>query len=116
MRSLNRIFKISLTAVVLSISGALFGGCSCSDESTPKSIRVSSRVIDRNAYELGEEHARLLLSNASDEDYVQENLLDVRSRMSNIESNFGRQSAVDYERGFTDHIRKNCDSLARIIF
>ncbi len=36
--------------------------------------------------------------------------------MSNIESKFGRQSSVDYERGFTDYIKENCDSLAQIIF
>lgn len=91
--------------------------CGCSEsDGTPKSQKVSARVKDRKAYSLGEEHARLLLENVADEDLVQDGLLDVRARMSNIESNLGKQSAVDYERGFTDYIKKNCDSLARIIF
>lgn len=90
---------------------------SCGGADNGKSAqKVSTKVHDREAYALGEKHAANLLKSADDEDSVQEGLLDIRARISNIESNLGRQSAVDYERGFTDYVRKNCDSLARIIF
>ena len=90
---------------------------SCAGADNRKSTRkVSTKVHDRKAYALGEEHAANLLKSADDEDSVQEGLLDIRARISNIEPNLGRQSAADYERGFTDYVRKNCDSHARIIF
>lgn len=106
---------LTVAAVVLTLLPLPSCGCNES-EGTPKVRKVSARVKDRKAYNLGEQHAQSLLENAGDEGYVQDGLLDVRARMSNIESNLGRQSAVDYERGFTDYIKKNCDSLARIIF
>lgn len=90
---------------------------SCGGDKTVKAeTKVSEKVVDRDAYAMGEEHARMLISHADNEDRVQDGLLDIRSRMTNIESKFGRQSAIDYERGFTDYVRANCDSLARIIF
>lgn len=105
-------------ASAIFLSGILATSCGGNETDTTKPVvqKVSSRVKDRKAYSLGEEHARVLLENADNEDYVQDGLLDIRARVSNIESNLGRQSAVDYERGFTDYVRKNCDSLARIIF
>lgn len=111
----------SLKAIILTtilFSGGMTIMTSCgSDNSSPKNSRkVSSRVVDQNAYGLGAEHARQLLENVGSEDRVQDGLLEVRARMSNIESKFGRQSSVDYERGFTDYIKENCDSLAQIIF
>lgn len=90
--------------------------CSCSDDNSHQTEKVSPHITDRKAYNLGQEHARQLIEHANDNDLVEDGLLDVRSRMSNIESNLGKQSAVDYERGFTDYVRANCDSLARIIF
>lgn len=93
----------------------LLSSCGGADNGNPTQ-KVSTKVHDREAYALGEKHAANLLKSADDEDSVQEGLLDIRARISNIESNLGRQSAVDYERGFTDYVRKNCDSLARIIF
>ena len=90
---------------------------SCGGADNGKSTqKVSTKVHDREAYALGEEHAANLLKSADDEDSVQEGLLDIRARISNIEYNLGRHSASDYELGFTDYVRKNCDSLARIIF
>lgn len=107
-----------LFALATFLSGIPATSCGGNETDATKPVvqKVSSRVKDRKAYSLGEEHARVLLENADNEDYVQDGLLDIRARMSNIESNLGRQSAVDYERGFTDYVRKNCDSLARIIF
>ncbi len=78
--------------------------------------KVTERVRDHKAYSLGEQHAAQLISVAHDEAAVQDRLLDVRARISNIESKIGPQSAHDYESGFVDAIRRDCDSLSRIIF
>lgn len=105
-----------ISVLALSFSSAIIFTSCGGTESHSSAKKVSSKVHDREAYALGEKHAMNLLKSAHDEDSVQEGLLDIRARMSNIESNLGCQSAVDYERGFTDYVRKNCDSLARIIF
>lgn len=54
---------------------------SCAGADNRKSTRkVSTKVHDRKAYALGEEHAANLLKSADDEDSVQEGLLDIRAR------------------------------------
>lgn len=88
---------------------------SCGDHAAQQQ-KVSKKVRDKKAYALGGEHAKKLLEYASDEDRIQDGLLETRARISNINSKLGAQSATDYERGFTDYIRQNNDSLARIIF
>lgn len=112
-KSLKTIF---LTTILLSGGMTAMTSCGGGDSSTKNSRKVSPKVVDQNAYGLGAEHGRLLLENVGSEDRVQDGLLEVRARISNIESKFGRQSSVDYERGFTDYIKENCDSLAQIIF
>lgn len=116
--TLKKRLSVTSVAIVLLLlpTATALQSCSCSDDDNRQPEKVSSRVTDRKAYNLGQEHARLLIEHADDNDLVEDGLLDIRSRMSNIESNLGKQSAVDYERGFTDYVRANCDSLARIIF
>lgn len=77
---------------------------------------VSTKVRDREAYALGRTHATRILDLRTDEEAVQEQLLEVRARITNISSRLGAQSAHDYEAGFTDAIRENSDSLAAILF
>lgn len=115
MRLKSRILPL-LTAAAL--SAPLLGAVSsCGDDGqNPQQQKVSKRVRDKKAYALGGEHARKLLEYADDEGRVQDGLLDTRARISNINAKLGAQSAADYERGFTDYVRKNNDSLARIIF
>lgn len=110
--------KLSTYLCLLSlavITGLSAESCSCSEEYV-REESVSSRVKDKSAYKLGEEHAAKLLEVVDNEAAVQDGLLDVRARMSNIRSKLGAQSATDYERGFTDYIRANNDSLAGILF
>lgn len=111
-RSICAIVTALFISAVVAVS---FVSCSCSS-SQPARQKVSAKVMDKKAYSLGEEHARRIIEIATDEDKVQDGLLEIRARMSNIESKLSRQSAVDYERGFTDYIRSNCDSLALILF
>lgn len=107
--------NIIITSFLLALlSATLLGGCSCSDGNAVGKMTFG-RVKDKKAYELGASHARVLLENADDEDAVQDALLDVRARRSNIEAKLGSRSAADYELGFIDCIRQNNDSLARII-
>ncbi|MCM1354906.1 MAG: hypothetical protein NC212_00700 [Staphylococcus sp.] len=119
MINLNR-YAIRLTALVTSTLFLIISlpSCSrCSDiVSSAKQEKVSVKVKDHKAYSLGEEHAQQLLMNADDEDKVQDNLLEIQARISNIRSKLGAQSAADYERGFTDYLKANNDSLAKIIF
>lgn len=110
--------KSTIVSIIIAAAtgGAVMQSCGCSDSSGTRKEKVSDKVMDKKAYALGGEHARTLLETVDDEDRTQDGLLEIRARISNIESKIGRQSAVDYERGFTDYVKANCDSLARIIF
>lgn len=77
---------------------------------------VSRHVRDRKAYTLGQEHGQRVAGLRGDESALQDALLDVRARMTNIHDRLGAQSAADYERGFVDYIKANDDSLARVLF
>lgn len=102
----NHLFPTLLTI------GLLLSACGGNDHSR----HVSEKVRDHDAYELGQEHARVTIAVRFDESALQDRLLDVKARISNIDSKMGPQSAHDYETGFRDYINENCDSLARIIF
>lgn len=94
-------------------------GCSCngSDNETDSAAeKVSGKVKDWKAYNLGADHAKKVIEIAHDESKLQDALLEVRARITNIHTKLGAQSAADYERGFTEEIRTEKDSLARIIF
>lgn len=77
---------------------------------------VSRHVRDRKAYSLGQEHGEAVVKLRDDEAAMQDALLDVRARMTNIRSRLGAQAEADYERGFVDYIKANDDSLARVLF
>ena len=111
-----RKFIAGLTAMLcITIICPAIQSCSCS-EKTVNHETVSDKVKDHKAYKLGGEHAARLLEHVEDEAAVQDGLLDVRARINNIHSKLGAQSSADYERGFTDYIRENCDSLALLLF
>lgn len=78
--------------------------------------RVSRHVRDRHAYSLGKEHAERIIKLRDDEPALQDGLLDVRARITNINDRLGPQAATDYERGFVDYITEHDDSLARVLF
>lgn len=78
--------------------------------------RVSRHVRDRHAYSLGKEHAERILKLSDDESALQDGLLDVRARVTNINDRIGPQAAADYERGFVDYITEHDDSLASVLF
>ncbi len=105
-----------LPLAIACLTGEICLSCSFSENSGSHTETVSSKVKDKKAYHLGEEHAERLLQYANNEDALQDGLLDIRARISNIRSKLGTQAAADYERGFTDYIRTNHDSLARILF
>lgn len=109
------IYAIYLSACVL--TAALSTGCSCSsDTRTGQTEKVSGKVKDWKAYNLGADHAKEVISISDDEAKLQDALLEVRARITNIRTKLGAQAATDYERGFTEEIRTKKDSLARIIF
>lgn len=109
------ILKSICTVAALLLLQCAAISCSCSEENR-KQETVSGKVKDKKAYRLGSEHAERLLEYAADEDALQDGLLAIRARISNIHSKLGAQPAADYERGFTDYVRTHNDSLARILF
>ena len=78
----SRLSILFASATFLSGIPATSCGGNKTDTTKPVVQKVSSRVKDRKAYSLGEEHARVLLENADNEDYVQVGLLDIRARMT----------------------------------
>lgn len=98
-----------LIRILLPVS--LLALVACGDSS-----QVSGHVKDRKAYSLGQEHGERIVGVRSDEPALQDALLDVRARITNIHSRIGAQAAADYERGFVDYIKANDDSLAHVLF
>lgn len=96
--------------LLIALSSFILFACSSSP-----SDKVSAKIIDKEAYELGEQHAREAITLVDDEPALQELLLDVRARQTNIRMNLGAQAAADYERGFTRFIKANSDTLSKII-
>lgn len=85
-------------------------GCSNDGSSASRQVR------DRKAYSLGREHGAKVVELKEDEAALQDMLLDVRARMTNINDRLGTQASIDYERGFVDYVTENCDSLAKVLF
>lgn len=77
---------------------------------------VSSHVRDKKAYALGREHGAGVVAVSKDESALQDRLLDIQARITNINDRLGAQAAADYERGFVDYIVETDDSLARTLF
>ena len=101
----------AVVAVLLTASTLILGGCGNSDSKT-----VSEKIKDKKAYNLGKKHGLDVIAIADDEGALQDALLEVRARITNISDRIGPQSAHDYETGFTDCIRENSDSLSGILF
>ncbi len=106
----NRILYLILGIFLLSFLP------SCGNDPGGSPVKVSSRVRDHEAYSLGEQHAAVILKVSDNESAVQEKLLDVRARITNISVRLGAQSAADYERGFINYIKENNDSIAGVLF
>jgi len=96
--------------LIVLAAGAVLPSCGGDSEG------VSRHVRDRKAYALGQEHGQKVVAMRDDEPAVQDALLDVRARMTNIHDRLGAQASADYERGFVDYIKANDDSLARVLF
>lgn len=77
---------------------------------------VSKHVRNHKAYALGQEHAGRVVDLRGDESALQDALLDIRARITNIHDRIGAQAAADYERGFVDYIKEKDDSLAHVLF
>lgn len=111
MKKSLKFYLLAVTAI-FSASTSITS-CSCSTDGS--STHVSSRVMDKDAYRLGEQHAREAIDLSGNETALQEKLLDIRARITNIRYNLGAQSAADYERGFTRYIKANSDTLTQLL-
>lgn len=110
----DRKFSLARIVAALAISLSILPVLSGCGESGHKA--VSEKVKDKKAYNLGQAHGRDVIAISADEDALQDALLEVRARITNISDRIGPQSAHDYEAGFSDCIRQNSDSLAAILF
>lgn len=105
---------VNTAALALTMVAAM-AGCSAPSAGQPGEPPVQ-KVRNQEAYRMGQEDAAKLLLTVADEPATQDALLDARARITHIRVRVGEQAAVDYERGFTDKIRSDCDSLAALIF
>lgn len=109
------IISLFVTAAI----AATTAGCSCSRtdnaaDQTPASLPAGNPKSE--LYNLGARHASDMLVSCGDTLEIQEYLLEIAARRSNIGSRMGRQAAADYQAGFKDYIKSHNDSLARILF
>lgn len=96
--------------VLLPIVCACGGGHSSND----KTVVIDER--DSGAYRLGLDHGRILVEEKKAVDSINDFLLEVRARETNIRSLL-RESAGDaYVKGFQEYVRSHNDSLARELF
>lgn len=80
------------------------------------SSREKKAVYDNDeAYRLGQTQAERII-NCTDEEALQDSLLEIRSRIYHIGINVGEEQAEEFEKGFIDYIRQNNDSLAQELF
>ncbi len=80
------------------------------------SSREKKAVYDNDeAYRLGQTQAERII-NCTDEEALQDSLLEIRSRIYHIGINVGGEQAEEFEKGFIDYIRQNNDSLAQELF
>ena len=100
-----KVFLILLTLSITFIS--------CSSSSNDRQLKPNTHS---EAYLLGDKHASDMLIQCSDTTQIQEYLLEIAARRSNIESHLGSQAATDYEGGFRNHIVNHNDTLAKMLF
>ena len=107
--------RILITTLALT---AILTGCSRghtdAGEATPQSLPDGNPKSE--LYNLGARHASDMLIECGDTLAIQEYLLEIAARRSNIGARMGRQAAADYQSGFKDYIINHNDSLARILF
>lgn len=90
------------------------------DES-PKSSSVitydeTSSDTDSAPYKLGFKHAQELVRCGADTSRINDCLLDINARITNIRSRIGEDAAKQYTNGLRDYLRENDAALATLLF
>lgn len=67
-------------------------------------------------YQLGQKHARELSQVATDTSRLNDCLLDINARITNIRNRIGAEAEQDYIRGLSDALRRDNPSLAATLF
>lgn len=89
---------------------------SASCGSDPATSLHQRRVrTDREAYKLGETHARAIIDLQPDTNAICDRLLDVRTRESDFRLRFGDTTADSYVTGFEDYLGQHDRALAKKI-
>jgi len=81
-------------------------------------FKISDSTADTNSapYRLGLKHARELAAQVSDTTALNDCLLDINARLSNIQARIGNNAAQDYLHGLRDGLGQTAPSLAKAIF
>lgn len=116
IKSIVRLCHIAWPGFLLLLLISIFASTACKNNTQETEHNLRNHIVkDKEAYNLGETHARELTLIAADEDAVQESLLEIRAFSQNIRTKVSEQTALDYEKGVLDYLHANCDSLAKII-
>ncbi len=102
---MRNIFILIVAVIMTSVSVGC-GGTSWSKQAK----------IDKEAYTLGETHARVVIDLFPDTAAICDRLLDVRTRESDFRKRFGNTTADSYVAGFEEYIREHDQSLASRLF
>ncbi len=107
-----------LRNILIIASLIVTAACSDKPDTSAELLREESpqtKVKEREIYDLGHKAGVEMLNECTDIEQIETRLLDTRARINLIRGRVDDQAASDYTHGFTDAIRENCDSLARIL-
>ncbi len=94
--------------------------CSCgkkTDDTQQITVEIPADADTASeAYRLGASHADELISTCDDNDSRHDYILEVRARMTNIETRIDAETAADYSAGFRDRLKERGDTLATVLF
>lgn len=99
-----------LILIVLSLIISVFG---CRKDNGTRTVIIDKR--DSGAYKLGMRHGGMLLE-LTTEDSVQDFLLEVRARETNIRARLRNSAGEAYVEGFKDYVKAHSDSMAKVLF
>lgn len=102
-------------ALITALTATLLAAASCHTGVHADASADGGTVTDSEVYMMGQEAARAMLLQCSTIEEVEQQLLDVRARLHNINSRVGSRAAADYKKGFETYIKQNNDTLYALI-
>lgn len=103
--------------ILIAAATCIAATSSCSGNSSNNAIE-GTEITDLNpqAYDLGREHARLMLEANLNENDLRDYLLDIQARATHFRQSAGINASESYLYGFRQHIIESGDTLASTLF